>query len=102
MWLGKGQRVCYGFGAGFCEYEMVLLQGSETGLIQGPMPDPSNSLSPSLSLASLSSLPICLKTGPIPRRQEFQEFKEIWESRPRQGAFMSFLLSVSTSHVDRA
>ena len=57
MWLGKGQRVCYGFGAEFCEYEMVLLQGSETGLTQGPMPDPSI-LSPSLSLASHSSLPI--------------------------------------------
>ena len=55
--------MCYGFGAGFCEYEMVLLQGSETGLTQGPMRDPSIfslslSLSHSLSLASLSSLPI--------------------------------------------
>ena len=35
--------MCYGFGAGFCEYEMVLLQGSEIL---------------SLSLASLSLLTI--------------------------------------------
>ena len=33
-WIGRSYRVCYRFGAGFCDYEMVLLQGSETGLTQ--------------------------------------------------------------------
>ena len=45
--------MCYKFGAGFCEYEMVLLQGSETGLTQGPMPH-ALSLSLSLSLSCVS------------------------------------------------
>ena len=43
---------CWGFGAKFCEFEMELLQGSETGLKQGPMPDP-GIISLSLSLPIL-------------------------------------------------
>ena len=101
--------MCYRFGAGFCEFEMVLLQGSETGLKQvwhrAQCQIQAFSLSLSLSCCSFFSSnsfhsEICLKAAPIPRRQEFQEFMEIWESRPRQGAFMFFLLSFSTRHVD--